>query len=307
MQTRLSGFFSLQTFLCCNMPQLKFYPALGVSQKFDASHKFVTSPVIRSPVVFAAARVTIAFYTFFTLLFTLIWKSVKQHTGNRYPLFPEQNGLALTLSCHSYFSYFTDLSYIGICAYYCAAATQTIAYALKWKKSGAGVGCPLYSWPKFLQALHVILQASVVTFRACTKSRFTLKPLTIIDSAPRHNCILGSSRKTRYIRNSIFRCIFVFVTISHFFSHHPSKHGPIYLFISSTRSLHCLKSYSQIPRPRHGSLLSSISCYLLHILAWHTLHMPPRGSMVRIPSPSGLHSLISSCSLRLFEPIKTTC
>jgi hypothetical protein len=75
------------------MLQLKFYPALGVSQKFDASHKFVTSPVIRSPVVFAAVRVTIAFYTFFTLLFTLIWKSVKQHAGDRYRFLSSQNGL----------------------------------------------------------------------------------------------------------------------------------------------------------------------------------------------------------------------
>lgn len=75
-----------------DMPQFKFYPALGVSHKFDASHKFVTSPIIRSPVLFAAVRATVAFYTLFTLLFTLIWQSVREDSGNRYrPLFPGQS------------------------------------------------------------------------------------------------------------------------------------------------------------------------------------------------------------------------
>lgn len=65
---------------------------------------------------------------------------------------------------YSYFSYFTYLSYTGLCAYYCAASTQTIAYALEWRKAGAGAGYPLQRWLKVLQALHIALRATVITF-----------------------------------------------------------------------------------------------------------------------------------------------
>lgn len=128
------------------MPRVSLYSALGVSQKFDPAHKYVTSPVIRSPLSFAVVRTTISSYAFFTLLFTLIWRSY------------------VTKDARSYFSYFTHLTYLGLCAYYWAASVQTIAYALKWRRSGAGVGYPLQRWPRFLQALHVILQSSVTTF-----------------------------------------------------------------------------------------------------------------------------------------------
>ncbi|KAF8809229.1 hypothetical protein BYT27DRAFT_7094616 [Phlegmacium glaucopus] len=128
------------------MGPLNLYSRLGVQPSFDASHKFVTSPFLRSPPTLALVRVIVALYTVVVLLVTLIWKSVKLHAGN------------------SYFSYFTYLTYIGICAYYCASSTQTIAYALAWRKSGGGAGYPLQRWPKALQALHVILRATVVTF-----------------------------------------------------------------------------------------------------------------------------------------------
>ena len=147
------------------MPR-NLYSALGVSQKFDLPHKFVTSPVIRTPWIFAATRLAVASYTIFTLLFTLIWQTVKENHGDRCVPSPLPLGNpSLTAPSLSYFSYFTHLTYIGLCAYYCAASTQTIAYSLKWRKSGAGVGYPLQRWPKFLQALHVILQSSVITFR----------------------------------------------------------------------------------------------------------------------------------------------
>ena len=64
----------------------------------------------------------------------------------------------------SFFSYFTYLAYIGLCAYYCASGTQTLAYALGWRKIGAGAGYPLQRWPRVLQAMHVVLRATVVTF-----------------------------------------------------------------------------------------------------------------------------------------------
>ncbi|PPQ75684.1 hypothetical protein CVT26_001518 [Gymnopilus dilepis] len=125
---------------------LNLYSRLGVSASFDSSHKYVTSPVLRSPVAFAALRATIAVYTLTVLLVTLIWQAVKLDTAQ------------------SYFSYFTYLSYIGVCAYYWASGVQTASYALRWRKAGAGAGYPLQRWPKILQALHVILQMTITTF-----------------------------------------------------------------------------------------------------------------------------------------------
>ncbi|KAF8956426.1 hypothetical protein BDZ97DRAFT_1671613 [Flammula alnicola] len=130
------------------MPRLNFYNRLGIPSdtSFDVPHKYVTSPIFRTPFIFASLRITIALYTVVVLLVTLIWKSVKEHDAQ------------------SYFSFFTYLAYIGVCAYYFAAGTQTIMYAIFWRKAGAGVGYPLQRWPRILQALHLILQATVVTF-----------------------------------------------------------------------------------------------------------------------------------------------
>src|SRR6266540_364396 len=137
------------------MPR-NLYPILGISQNFDLPHKFVTSPVIRTPSIFAGIRLAVATYTLFTLLFTLVWQTVKENEGSRCVLFRYSLEFVLLIAPHSYFSYFTHLTYIGMCAYYFAASTQTIAYSLRWRKSGAGVGYPLQRWPKFLQALHII-------------------------------------------------------------------------------------------------------------------------------------------------------
>ena len=43
----------------------------------------------------------------------------------------------LTNSAPRFFSYFTNLSYIGLCAYFFASFVQTFAYARRAKKSGA--------------------------------------------------------------------------------------------------------------------------------------------------------------------------
>ncbi|KIM37586.1 hypothetical protein M413DRAFT_13279 [Hebeloma cylindrosporum] len=132
------------------MPRSNLYSLLGVPSPttFDAPHKYVTSPIplLRSPLVLASTRMLIAIYTLATLLTTLIRKSVVDHAGD------------------SYFSYFTYLTFTGLCAYYFAAGVQTTVYALAWRRNGAGVGYALQRWPRPLQALHVILQSSVITF-----------------------------------------------------------------------------------------------------------------------------------------------
>lgn len=64
------------------------YSRLGVCPSFDASHRFVTSPFIRSPVTLALVRLTVALYTVLVLLVALIWDSVKLNKGNRRVSFP---------------------------------------------------------------------------------------------------------------------------------------------------------------------------------------------------------------------------
>lgn len=61
---------------------------------------------------------------------------------------------------HRYLTYFTDLSYIGIVAYFWAASVQTIAFVLRGRKS-----YPLQAWPRFFQLLHVVLYSTLVVFR----------------------------------------------------------------------------------------------------------------------------------------------
>jgi hypothetical protein len=79
----------------------------------------------------------------FVLLFTLIWDSTRGFGD-------------------SYFSYFTHLSYIGDCCYFFATGVQTFVYAIRKRKGGEGY--PLQRWPKWLQALHVLLVSTVVTY-----------------------------------------------------------------------------------------------------------------------------------------------
>ncbi|TFK26014.1 hypothetical protein FA15DRAFT_315263 [Coprinopsis marcescibilis] len=114
--------------------------------KFDSAHHYVTSPIIRNPLAFAAIRLVTAVYALITLILAL--------ERNR-RLDPE----------YFLFAYFTNLSFTGITAYLFAAGFQTLFYAFRWRRNGAGAGYPLQqSWPRILQALHVLLYATVVTF-----------------------------------------------------------------------------------------------------------------------------------------------
>ncbi|PAV23898.1 hypothetical protein PNOK_0096600 [Pyrrhoderma noxium] len=116
------------------------YEFLGVSTPFDPRAQFTTSPFL-SPGLLAACRLLIAFYILFTLIFVLVWDAVRLHSAN------------------SYFSYFTELSNIGLCSYFFASGVQTFVYA----RSG-GRSYPLERWPKFLQFLHILLFSTITTF-----------------------------------------------------------------------------------------------------------------------------------------------
>ena len=64
----------------------------------------------------------------------------------------------LTRASLRFFSYFTHLSAIGLCAYFWAAGVQTSMYTLRKKY-------PLRHWPRFFQLLHLWLYATITTFR----------------------------------------------------------------------------------------------------------------------------------------------
>ncbi|KAF8182701.1 hypothetical protein BJ912DRAFT_1032671 [Pholiota molesta] len=113
------------------------------STEFDAKLHLVTSYLL-SPVQLAFVRSVIAVYVLVTLVFILVWEGTK------------------TKDINSFFSYFTNLTYIGICAYFFASGTQTILYVKIYKNGEQRY--PLQSWPQVLRCLHIFLLATVTTF-----------------------------------------------------------------------------------------------------------------------------------------------
>lgn len=110
------------------------------SEFFDNRFKLVTSPVV-SPSILGAIRAVFAIYALCTFLFIWIWSGVKSHDGE------------------SYLSYFTHLSWVGLCAYFCISAFHTLAFS-----RSAATGYPLQLWWKGFQYLHILTYSTVVTF-----------------------------------------------------------------------------------------------------------------------------------------------
>lgn len=73
------------------------------------------------------------------------------------------------IGLYRFFSFFTNLTYIGICAYFFASAVQTTFFALNSRSGRPDEGYPLKEWPRVLRYLHVLLLTTVTTFR---KSRY---------------------------------------------------------------------------------------------------------------------------------------
>ncbi|KAF7310160.1 hypothetical protein MIND_00389400 [Mycena indigotica] len=106
---------------------------------FDAAHALVTSPFF-SPPILAAVRLAFAAYALVTLVVSIVWGAVVQHDAA------------------GFFSYFTHLTYTGLCAYFFAAGVQTALFARR------GKGYPLQGWPRALRFLHLALLATVTVF-----------------------------------------------------------------------------------------------------------------------------------------------
>jgi len=151
---------------------------------FDSYHRLVTSPVF-SPWILAFLRLLLALYTLFTAIFILAWEGVKTHVAN------------------SYFSYFTHLSYIGLCAYFCAAGVQTFFYAR------SGKGYPLQSWPRALQYLHVLLYSTIVTYPILVTLVFWI---LLSDSSTFATAYSSWSNISQHALNTVFTLFEIFLT-----------------------------------------------------------------------------------------------
>jgi len=121
---------------------VKLYAWLGVTPLKSTSTDLVTSPVF-SPLFLAGIRLTLAIYALTTSIIVLAHDSIRSSKHD----------------AGGYFSYFTELSYIGLVAYLWASGVQTLAYTLRGHKS-----YPLQKWPRSLQFLHRLLYSSITTF-----------------------------------------------------------------------------------------------------------------------------------------------
>nr|GAT47559.1 predicted protein [Mycena chlorophos] len=107
---------------------------------FDAPNALVTSPFFSSTVL-ASIRLAIACYTFAVLVFSISW------------------GVVVTHDAAGFYSYFTHLTYTGICGYMFAAGLQTLMFVRRREK-----GYPLQRWHKALRWLHLALLSTITTF-----------------------------------------------------------------------------------------------------------------------------------------------
>jgi hypothetical protein len=72
---------------------------------------------------------------------------------------------AADVNAGSFFSYFTHLSYVGLCAYFWASGVQTAAFALRARSGNYNPTYPLQRWHRILQFLHVLLFSTIITYR----------------------------------------------------------------------------------------------------------------------------------------------
>ncbi|EIM88717.1 uncharacterized protein STEHIDRAFT_75460 [Stereum hirsutum FP-91666 SS1] len=128
----------------------RLWRALGVTENFDPACKLVTSPLF-SPLVLAGFRLLIALYTLITLCITVAFAS-EDGAGD------------------SYFSYFTHLSYIGLCSWFWASGIQTLIFGIR---AGSGNRAyPLQTWPRILQFLHMLLFSTIIVYPIITTAVF---------------------------------------------------------------------------------------------------------------------------------------
>jgi len=106
---------------------------------FDPDHRFVTSWLL-PPLLLASLRAVLGLYAVVTIFVIWGWDG----THNK----ADKIG--------QFFSYFTDLTYLGITFYFLVAAFHTFTYVVKGYSY-------LQTWPRPLQALHSLYYTTIVT------------------------------------------------------------------------------------------------------------------------------------------------
>jgi len=155
---------------------------------FDSDFKLVSSYLF-SPLSLAMLRLLIALFTIVTLIFSLVWGAVK------------------TNEAKSFFSYFTNLTFIGLCAYFFASGVQTVSYFLNVKKGHHEYW--LQTWPHFLQYLHTLLLTTIVSFPIIV----TIVYWVLLASAESFATPFSSfSNVTKHALNSVFALFEIFFT-----------------------------------------------------------------------------------------------
>ncbi|KZP21882.1 hypothetical protein FIBSPDRAFT_1043949 [Athelia psychrophila] len=114
----------------------KLYAHLGVPS--NISPALATSPVL-SPLGLAGTRLLFTFYTITTSIIIFVH--------------------------NTFYTPFTNLSYIGLVSYNCASAFQTSVYALRWNGT-----FPLQRWPRILLFMHILPYSTITTFGGRTSN-----------------------------------------------------------------------------------------------------------------------------------------
>lgn len=118
----------------------RIYDLLGVSHPFDPSNRFTTS-IILSPLILSILRLVISLYSFVTIFFIFAWDCTRGRVAD----------------ARHWFSYFTNLTYVGLAFYFLFAGLHTIVCVVRGRSW-------LSDWPRPLQAAHSIYYTSVVVF-----------------------------------------------------------------------------------------------------------------------------------------------
>ncbi|KAG8861072.1 hypothetical protein FRC20_011527 [Serendipita sp. 405] len=124
----------------------------GLHRPFDPGYRLVTSGLI-SPFALFLIRLLLAVWSVAASLAHIIYS---QSVVKEYPF-------------KQYFVYFTRLTYIGLTAYFCAAAFHSGFFVLslrqlKKHEVSRAPWFPLQKWGKFLQFLHLTLFSSIITY-----------------------------------------------------------------------------------------------------------------------------------------------
>jgi len=118
---------------------VNLYEHLGVHEHFDKELFWVTSWAF-PPRAYAGIRALLAVYS---LVASIVDLSIGAASGGQF----------------TYFSFFTNLSYIGLVSWFWASAVQTIAFAFRESKA-----YPLQRWPRFLRLLHSVLFSTIAVY-----------------------------------------------------------------------------------------------------------------------------------------------